>query len=123
MKRKLLGAVVMLVVAALLGSVMPLPAAGQWWLQPTLAGLVGAGAGGFVARNGFLPVALVVQLAVWTLIVYLLHSAANGQTPYAQIAVRNLGVLGISLVAAAVGVLLGQRLAGSHRRSAVAAGA
>ncbi|GAB6197523.1 hypothetical protein [Lysobacter xanthus] len=123
MKRKLAGAVVMLVVASLLGAVLPLPASVQSWLQPALAGLVGAGAGGFVARNGFLPVALVVQLCVWVLIVHLLHAIANGQSPYTQIIVRNLGVLAISMLAAVLGALLGQRLAGSRGPSAVTAGA
>lgn len=123
MKRKLAGAVVMLVVASLLGAVVPLPASVQSWLQPVLAGVVGAGAGGFIARRGFVPVALIVQLGVWVLIVFLLHSIANGQSPYGQIAVRNLGVLGCSMLGAAVGAMLGQRLARSGAPSGVAAGA
>ena len=123
MKRKLAGAVVMVVVALLLGEALPLPGSMKWWLQPALAAVLGAAAGGFIAREGFVAVALATQVMIWVLMVYLLGAIANWQTTYSEIAAGNLGVLAISGFAAMLGALLGQRLARRATTPPVIAGA
>ena len=121
MKRKLTGTVVMTAVALALSTALPLPDSLRWWLLPAVSAYAGAAAGAFIARERFVAVALTIQFALWLLMVYLLYAIAGGQTAYSQIALGNLNVLAISLIAAATGSLLGQHLA--IRRAVGAAGA
>lgn len=111
MKRMIVAAVVMLVVSAMAGELLGLFGVENSHLQPALVGLLGATLGGLIARSRFVPAALLVHAAIWLVILYTLHSLANGQSTYLAIASHNASAMALSFPLVGLGAYLGQRLA------------
>ena len=106
------------------------------WLLPLMAGRLGldtllpgpavgilawsgaAALGGFIARTGFLPVALVLWAAVWKLALLALYQIAAPAGGVSVLALLQFNALpmALSLAATVVGTLLGQRVATRGRR-------
>ncbi|TCZ77609.1 hypothetical protein [Lysobacter sp. N42] len=119
MKRMLIAVAAMLVVAVLLGELVPM----SGWIQPAVSGLVGAALGGFVARRPFVLVALLVHVAVWGLILYTLHAIGDGRTGYASLAATNMSAMALSFPLVALGAFVGEHAATRLRARRVAANA
>jgi len=120
-KRMIVAVVVMLVVSTVAGELLGLLGFEISQLQPALVGLLGATLGGLIARNRFVPAALLVHAAIWLVILYTLHSIANGQSTYLAIASHNASAMALSFPLVGLGAYLGQRLAVRRRPSAPAA--
>ena len=124
MKRMILAVVVMLAVSTLakeLISFAGLSGLEQWQLESGIVGLIAAGAGGFIARVRFVPVALLVHAVVWLVVLYILHRIGNGQSSYLDIAGFNAIAMAVSFPLVALGAYLGQRLSAQRGPRAPAA--
>ena len=109
---------------------------GAGWLLPVLAQRTGLGAvfstpaffalswgvasflGALVARTGFLPVALVLWVAVWKLVLFTLYRIAEpvGQASLLGLLQSNALAIVLGLSATIAGALLGQRAAARWQR-------
>lgn len=109
---------------------------GVGWLLPVLAQRAGLGAasstpalfalswgiasflGALVARTGFLPVALVLWVAVWKLVLFTLYRISEPVGEASVLGLLQLNALAIvlSLAATIAGALLGQRMAARWQR-------
>lgn len=111
------GAIIMLVIAIALGIafdqlVIAAASSVHASLQPgtALLGMLAAACGAFVARRRFVPIAIGVYTALWTLALYHVHRFAFSLT-YADLVSSNAAPIALSLACAGVGALLGQYLA------------
>ena len=119
--RIFLGAIVMLAIVLVLGIVLDLhvtasSSATRTHPQPGSAflGLFAAAWGGFIARKGFVPVALGMYVAFWSMALYHLHKFSPGST-YATLLFINIAAIALSFAGVIGGALLGQFLAGSGK--------
>jgi hypothetical protein len=116
MKRITFAVVAMLAVSALAAELLgffAFPGSEHWQLQSCIVGFGAAGAGGFIARARFVPIALLVHAAISLAILYILHSIANGQVTYRGLVGYNALAMAIGFSTVALGAYVGQRL--SHR--------
>ncbi len=111
MKRMTIAILVMLGATALTGELLKLAQFAQWQFQPALAGLLGAGFGGYVARTRFVAVALLLHFVTWLVLLYTLLGVAPGQSTFMDIASNNALAMAISFPLVGFGAWLGQWLA------------
>lgn len=112
-----IGAIVMLVIAIAAGRAFDLlvtavASAAHISLQPgtALLGMCAAACGAFVAKRGFIPIAIGVYAAFWALALYYVHKFRFDLT-YADLISSNVAPIALSLACAGVGAFLGQYLA------------
>jgi len=90
-------------------------------MQTTISSFVGAFAGGFIAKRGFLIPAAILWAVIWGALIYVLHGIASaaGSASVFDILKNNAAPLLLSGIGAFAGALIGQKASG--RSHAIAA--
>jgi len=125
--RMFLGTIVLLLIAIAVGIALNLlvtaaTSAAEASLQMGTAalGFFAAISGGFIARRGFVPIAIATYAIFWGLAIYHVHKFGLGQS-YLDLIVSNAAPIALSIASVGIGAFIGQRLTRGGKANGAAA--
>ena len=90
-------------------------------LQSTIISLIAVTGGAFVAKSRFLLPAIILWLAIWLAVLYMLTNISAEQSSYWEVAQFNWLAISASLLSTVIGIELGEFLSSKLGRSGTAA--